>query len=71
MKTVIDRNEVVKAILAEGVPCTGCKHNLKCALDLKACKDFERYVNTGKFRTDTLREPKSQTYMKIFWGGQD
>lgn len=62
---------VAKSIMIETRPCDNCKYEIKCALDLKACRDFERYVNTGKFRTDTLREPKSQTYMKIFWGGQD
>jgi len=71
MRIVMNRNRRVEKILNEKMPCTGCEHVHKCGLDLKACADFKKYYNTGRFEADTVRKPTRELYVKIFWDGRD
>ena len=67
----MNRNRHVEKILNEKLPCVGCEHVHKCGLDLKACMDFKKYHNTGRFDAGTVRKPTRALYVKIFWGGGD
>jgi hypothetical protein len=63
--------ELVRLVLSEPFPCESCEHRHKCGLDLKSCKSFQIYVNTGYFNLDEPRKPTRAKYMKIYWGGKD
>ena len=71
MSITMNRNRHVEKILNEKLPCTGCEHVYKCGLDLKACVDFNKYFNSGRFDLGTVRKPTRKMYMKIFWDGRD
>lgn len=71
MNTLNIKSEVVRSMMAEKLPCTGCEHVHKCGIDLKACADFNKYFNTGRFDAGTVRKPTRKMYMQLFWGGRD
>ena len=71
MNTLNIKSEVVRSMMAEKLPCTGCEHDHKCGIDLKACADFNKYFNTGRFDAGTVRKPTRKMYMQLFWGGRD
>ena len=71
MSITMNRSRHVEKVLNERLPCTGCEHVHKCGLDLKACTDFKKYHNTGRFEAGTVRKPTRKMYMDIFWGGKD
>jgi hypothetical protein len=54
-------------ILSRPAPCDDCKHNTKCALDLKACRVFQHYVSTGSFLSSKQRIPSRLVFNEIFY----
>lgn len=49
-------------------PCVDCPFSEDCAANLKACKDFRLYVDTGLFpvREPSSRAPSTIVYNRIY-----
>jgi hypothetical protein len=60
-------NEHRWEILSRPAPCDGCKNNTKCALDLKACRSFQYYVQTGGINSGLSRVPTRSMFNDIFY----
>jgi hypothetical protein len=54
-------------LLSRPTPCDGCEHNTKCALDLKACRSFQYYVETGSINKSLSRNPTRQMFNSVFY----
>lgn len=48
-------------------PCTGCKHNTRCGFELKACRAFQAYVNTGTLSQTLKRIPNREIFNQVFY----
>jgi hypothetical protein len=53
--------------MARPAPCEGCKHNTRCGFELKACRAFQAYVNTGTLSMTLKREPSRQIFNQVFY----
>jgi hypothetical protein len=54
-------------LLSRPAPCDGCENNTKCALDLKACRSFQYYVETGSINKSLSRNPTRQMFNSVFY----
>ena len=54
-------------LLSRPAPCDGCQNNTKCALDLKACRSFQYYVETGSINKGLSRNPTRQMFNSVFY----
>ena len=54
-------------LLSRPAPCDGCQNNTKCALDLKACRSFQYYVETGSINKNLSRTPTRQMFNSVFY----
>jgi hypothetical protein len=54
-------------LLARPAPCDGCEHNTKCGYDLKACRSFQYYVETGSINKGLSRNPTRQMFNSVFY----
>ena len=52
-------------------PCVECEHQEKCKYDLKACKPYRLFVNTGNVFLDAPRQPTRKIYLDIFHPEKD
>ena len=54
-------------LLSRPAPCDGCQNNTKCALDLKACRSFQYYVETGSINKHLSRVPTRVMFNDVFY----
>jgi hypothetical protein len=54
-------------LFSRPAPCDGCQNNTKCALDLKACRSFQYYVETGSINKSLSRIPTRQMFNSVFY----
>lgn len=64
-------NEHRWEILSRPSPCDGCQNNTKCALDLKACRSFQYYVQTGSVHRNLSRVPTRSMFNDIFYNDNE
>jgi hypothetical protein len=53
--------------MAQPAPCDGCVHNTRCGFELKACRAFQGYVNTGTRSPNLARIPNRQIFNQVFY----
>jgi len=53
--------------MARPAPCEGCIHNTRCGFELKACRSFQGYVNTGAISKNLARVPNRRIFNEIFY----
>jgi hypothetical protein len=54
-------------LLARPAPCDGCEHNTKCGYDLKACRSFQYYVETGSINKNLSRVPTRGMFNAVYY----
>ena len=54
-------------MLSRPAPCDGCQNNTKCALDLKACRSFQYYVETGSINKNLSRVPTRAMFNAVYY----
>jgi hypothetical protein len=54
-------------LLSRPSPCEGCQNNTKCGYDLKACRSFQYYVETGSINKHLSRVPTRQMFNSVFY----
>jgi hypothetical protein len=54
-------------LFSRPAPCDGCENNTKCALDLKACRSFQYYVETGSINKTLSRVPTRGMFNDVFY----
>lgn len=57
--------------MANPAPCDGCIHNTKCGFELKACRSFQGYVNSGGISYNLPRVPNRKIFNEIFYEDED
>jgi hypothetical protein len=60
-------NEYQWELLSRPSPCDGCQHNTKCGFDLKACRTFQYYVQTGRINPHLSRIPTRSMFNSVFY----
>jgi hypothetical protein len=54
-------------MLSRPAPCDGCQHSTRCGFDLKACRSFQYYVQTGAISQNLSRVPTRSMFNDIFY----
>lgn len=57
--------------MARPAPCDGCIHNTRCGFELKACRAFQGYVNTGSRSPNLARIPNRKIFNEIFYEDEE
>lgn len=57
--------------MARPAPCEGCHNNTRCGFELKACRAFQGYVNTGSASNTLSRVPNRQIFNEIFYEDEE
>ena len=65
-------NDVRKLLaMARPAPCEGCINNIRCGFELKACRAFQGYVNSGGISYNLSRVPNRKIFNEIFYEDDD
>ena len=65
-------NDVRKLLaMARPAPCEGCINNTRCGFELKACRAFQGYVNSGGISNNLSRVPNRQIFNQIFYEDEE
>lgn len=57
--------------MARPAPCEGCHNNTRCGFELKACRAFQGYVNTGSAGNTLSRVPNRKIFNEIFYEDEE
>lgn len=57
--------------MARPAPCEGCHNNTRCGFELKACRAFQGYVNTGSISKNLAKVPNRQIFNEIFYEDEE
>jgi len=51
----------------DSAPCDVCAHALQCCAQHLACREFVRYINTGRWKGEAgARPPTRHSYLRSF-----
>ena len=65
-------NDVRKLLaMARPAPCEGCINNTRCGFELKACRAFQGYVNSGSMSYNLRKVPSRKIFNEIFYEDDD
>ena len=57
--------------MARPDPCQGCVNTTRCQFELKACRSFQHYVNSGGISYNLTKVPTRKIFNEIFYEDDD
>lgn len=57
--------------MARPAPCDGCINNTRCGFELKACRAFQHYVNSGGISHNLTKVPNRKIFNEIFYEDEE
>lgn len=57
--------------MARPAPCEGCFNNTRCGFELKACRSFQHYVNSGGISYNLTKVPTRKIFNEIFYEDEE
>lgn len=57
--------------MARPDPCQGCINAPKCKAELKACRSFQHYVNSGGISHNLTKVPTRKIFNEIFYEDEE
>lgn len=58
-------------LLSRPDPCQGCNNTDYCKSELRACRSFQHYVNSGGISENMTKVPTRKIFNEIFYEDQE